>query len=57
MPGARQSPIVLSTGINATRAGEHSPAHADSRGESINIFINRAIDHEMERDVEGGEQK
>ena len=25
-------------------------AHAESHGESINGFINRAIDHEMERD-------
>ena len=32
-------------------------AHAAAQGESVNGFINRAIDHEMERDVEGGEQK
>ena len=25
-------------------------AHADAYGESVNGFINRAIDHEMERD-------
>ena len=25
-------------------------AHADTLGESVNAFINRAIDHEMERD-------
>lgn len=25
-------------------------AHADSLGESVNAFINRAIDHEMARD-------
>ena len=25
-------------------------AHAEARGESVNGFINRAIDHEMERD-------
>ncbi len=25
-------------------------AHAAARGESVNSFINRAIDHEMERD-------
>lgn len=25
-------------------------AHAAARGESVNGFINRAIDHEMERD-------
>lgn len=25
-------------------------AHADSRGESVNAFINRAIDETMERD-------
>ncbi len=31
-------------------------AHAATRGESVNGFINRAIDHEMERDTEGGEQ-
>lgn len=30
-------------------------AHAEARGESVNGFINRAIDHEMERDKEGGE--
>lgn len=30
-------------------------AHAESQGESVNGFINRAIDHEMERDTEGGE--
>lgn len=32
-------------------------AHAEARGESVNGFINRAIDHEMERDTKGGEQK
>lgn len=32
-------------------------AHAEARGESVNGFINRAIDHEMERDSEGGEQE
>jgi len=30
--------------------------YAAARGESVNGFINRAIDHEMERDTEGGEQ-
>jgi hypothetical protein len=30
-------------------------AHAEARGESVNGFINRAIDHEMERDMEGDE--
>jgi len=30
-------------------------AHAQAHGESVNGFINRAIDHEMERDTEGGE--
>lgn len=30
-------------------------AHAAAQGESVNGFINRAIDHEMERDNEGGE--
>lgn len=30
-------------------------AHAEARGESVNGFINRAINHEMERDMEGGE--
>ncbi len=29
-------------------------AHADSTGESVNGFINRAIDEAMERDKEGG---
>lgn len=28
-------------------------AHAAARGESVNGFINRAIDHEMERDTTG----
>lgn len=32
-------------------------AHAAARGESVNAYINRAIDHEMERDAEGGEQE
>ena len=31
-------------------------AHADSRGESVNSFIGRAIDETMERDTEGGQQ-
>ena len=31
-------------------------AHADSRGESVNSFIGRAIDETMERDAEGGQQ-
>ena len=30
-------------------------AHADSRGESVNSFIGRAIDETMERDTEGGQ--
>lgn len=30
-------------------------SHATARGESVNGFINRAIDHEIERDTEGGE--
>lgn len=29
-------------------------AHAAAQGESVNGFINRAIDHEMERDTTGG---
>ena len=29
-------------------------AHADSRGESVNGFVNRAIDNQMEQDEEGG---
>ena len=29
-------------------------AHADSKGESVNAFINRAIDETMERDEKGG---
>lgn len=32
-------------------------SHAEARGESVNGFINRAIDHEMERDTGGGEQE
>ena len=28
-------------------------AHAESKGESVNAFINRAIDNQMERDEEG----
>ncbi len=32
-------------------------SHAEARGESVNGFINRAIDHEMERDTEGGEHQ
>lgn len=28
-------------------------AHADSKGESVNAFINRAIDEAIERDTEG----
>lgn len=31
-------------------------AHAEARGESVNGFINRAIDQTMETDAEGGEQ-
>lgn len=29
-------------------------SHAAAQGESVNSFINRAIDHEMERDTTGG---
>ncbi len=29
-------------------------AHAAARGESVNGFINRAIDNQMEQDQEGG---
>ncbi len=29
-------------------------SHAAARGESVNGFINRAIDEAMERDTEGG---
>ena len=29
-------------------------AHAEGQGESVNGFINRAIDETMERDKEGG---
>lgn len=29
--------------------------HAQMMGESATMFINRAIDHEIERDQEGGE--
>lgn len=35
---------------------EKVQAHAESRGESVNGFINRAIDQTMERDTEGGDQ-
>lgn len=30
-------------------------SHAESKGESVNAFINRAIDETMERDTEGNE--
>ena len=30
-------------------------AHADSKGESVNGFINRAIDETMERDKDGAQ--
>ncbi len=30
-------------------------AHAEQRGESVNAFINRAIDSQMERDNESAE--
>lgn len=36
---------------------EQVKAHADSRGESMNGFIGRAIDETMERDKEGGGQE
>ena len=29
-------------------------AHAESKGESLNSFINRAIDETIERDMSGG---
>lgn len=31
-------------------------AHAEGRGESVNGFINRAIDNQMERDRDAGEE-
>lgn len=31
-------------------------SHAEGRGESVNGFINRAIDETMERDTQGGKQ-
>ena len=31
-------------------------SHAVGRGESVNGFINRAIDETMERDTQGGKQ-
>lgn len=31
-------------------------AHADSRGESVNSFIGRAIDETMARDAQGDQQ-
>jgi uncharacterized protein (DUF1778 family) len=30
-------------------------AHADARGESVNGFINRAVDETLERESEGGQ--
>ena len=30
-------------------------SHAEARGQSVNGFINSAIDEKMERDTEGGE--
>ena len=30
-------------------------AHAEAHGESVNSFINRAINETMDRDAEGGE--
>ena len=30
-------------------------AHADTRGESLNAFINRAIDSQIQRDNEGNQ--
>lgn len=33
---------------------EQIQAHAEARGESVNGFINRAIDETMERDGEAG---
>ena len=41
----------------AKRKKETIHAHAEARGESVNGFINRAIDQTMEQDTEGGEQK
>ncbi|MCL2300053.1 MAG: Arc family DNA-binding protein [Firmicutes bacterium] len=35
---------------------EQVQAHAESKGESVNAFINRAIDHEMDRDTQEGEE-
>ena len=32
---------------------EELKAHAESRGESVNRFINRAIENQIERDREG----
>ena len=32
---------------------ERIKAHADSKGQSVNGFINEAIDEKMERDKEG----
>ncbi len=32
-------------------------SHAEARGESVNRFINRAIDQTMEQDTEGGEHR
>lgn len=32
---------------------EEIKAHAESRGESVNGFINRAIENQIERDREG----
>lgn len=35
---------------------EKVQAHAEAQGESVNGFINRAIDQTMERDTEGDDQ-
>lgn len=36
---------------------EDIQAHAAAQGESVNGFINRAIDHEMERDAAKGQDR
>lgn len=40
--------------VNKGRKAEIQ-SYVEARGESVNGFINRAIDHEMERDMEGDE--
>lgn len=47
--------VELKTRVTPERKA-NIQAHAEAQGESVNCFINRAIDEAMERDTEGGEQ-